>query len=107
MIHDVYVVQPFSRDAAGALVWDAPVWSRDRSFALALTAALKSRKAGVLTFATILDPAGDLSAEAEILGSHGAVPSTVLSPCRAPTNGLGEIHPAPALAEPARHRARA
>jgi hypothetical protein len=76
----LYVVQPFSRDHGGSLLRDAPSWSRDRSFAVALTQALAKRKAGVITVGVALAPSGELGAEAEIVGCYGSVPTEAVLP---------------------------
>jgi hypothetical protein len=73
----LYVVQPFSQDESGALTWDAPAWSRDRSFAVTLTHSLSKRKAGVVAVGVRFDSSGQPSPEAEVLGSYGRVPSAL------------------------------
>src|SRR3954453_20915726 len=76
----IYLVQPFSRDADGSLVFDPPAWSQDRTFSASLTRALSHTKVGVLTVGASFNAHGEIGGEAEILGSHGTVPiSLVLS----------------------------
>jgi hypothetical protein len=78
----VYLIQPFSRDDDGRLVFDAPAWSRDRVFAASLTQSLARRKAGVMTFGTVCDFKGELSPEAEIVDGRGFVPTSLVLPVR-------------------------
>ena len=85
----LYVVQSFSRSAAGGLAWDAPAYSRDRGFAAALACGLARRKAGVLTVGAALDDAGRLADEAEIVGGFGLLPTAIIvrSPFALPLTG--------------------
>jgi hypothetical protein len=78
MAQTVYVVQPFSRDRNGVLAWDAPTWSRDRSFAVSLTHSLSKRKAGVMTVGVTVDSAGGIGSEAEVVASCGTVPTAMI-----------------------------
>jgi hypothetical protein len=80
----IYIVQPFRRAETGALVWDAPAWSQDRSFAVPLSQVLQRSKSGVLTLAAGFDPSGTLSDEAEIIAGYGSVPTALVIPGRQP-----------------------
>jgi hypothetical protein len=74
----VYVVQSFSRGANGDLVWDAPAWSRDRTFAVSLTRALSRSKAGVVTIGAALSASGEVGPDGEIIASLGCVPTSLI-----------------------------
>jgi hypothetical protein len=76
----IYLVQPFSRGADGGLVFDTPAWSKDRSFAASLSRALSHTKVGVLTVGAAFNALGEVAAEAEILASHGTVPTSLVLP---------------------------
>jgi hypothetical protein len=78
----IYVVQPFSRGADGALVCDVPAWSKDRSFAASLASALSRSKAGVLTVEASFNGAGEVEPEGEIIASYGRVPTSLVLPAR-------------------------
>jgi hypothetical protein len=80
MVQIVYVVQTFSRDRDGVLTRDAPIWSKDRSFAVSLTQSLSKRKAGVITLGLTIESADDLGEEAEIVASHGSIPLEMIIP---------------------------
>jgi hypothetical protein len=76
----IYVVQPFSRGTDGSLIFDTPAWSQDRSFAASLSRTLSHTKAGVLTIGAAFNANGEVAAEAEILASHGTVPTALVLP---------------------------
>jgi hypothetical protein len=76
----IYVVQPFSRGADGSLVFDTPAWSQDRSFAASLTHTLSRSKAGVMTIEAVFNAHGEVAPEAQILASHGSVPTSLVLP---------------------------
>ncbi|MFL5124479.1 MAG: hypothetical protein ACJ8CS_04480 [Microvirga sp.] len=91
----IYVVQSFSRGVDGTIVFDAPAWSRDRSFAASLSQALSHTKAGVLAVGAVFNARGEVAAVAEIVASHGIVPTSLVLPMGlAPEFSKPEIPPA-------------
>jgi|tagenome__1003787_1003787.scaffolds.fasta_scaffold20929761_2 hypothetical protein len=76
----IYVVQTFSRAADGTLIFDTPAWSQDRSFAASLSLALSHTKTGVLAIGAAFNARGEVAAVAEIVASHGTVPTSLVLP---------------------------
>ncbi len=80
MNRTIYVVQAFSRDAAGTLRRDVPSFSADRLFAQHLAESLGRRKTGLIAAGITLDETGSLAGEAEIVAAIGILPTALVLP---------------------------
>jgi hypothetical protein len=85
----VHLIQSFSFDPGGDLLWDSLLWSTDGGFAPLLARSLAARRAGILHLRTELDADGRPAEICELVSGCGSLPTSLfVRPQSAPALAL-------------------